>query len=524
MISKKEKLAYATTDLACNIAFGSISFYLLYFMVVIGGLKPVWAGAVFIIGKFWDAFSDYLMGRISDRTKCKFGKRRIYMLCGAVPFMLTFMLLWLTPSGATTQALKFCYYAAMYIIFSTAWTVVYVPYNTLAANMTDNYDERTQLTSWRMIFANLGTILGAAVFSTLAEGTSSVFYQLTQSQEKAYLLSSVCFGGFAALLIIISTLNVKERISLGENNTYNFIDTIKSFFKLKEFRGSIGLYLFGVLGFDVIMATFMFYVADSLGFGSMNVGGLDGGTLSTILIAVPLVCGMLGAPIWTYISEKKSKTFAYNLSAILVAVLMFPLIFFPPKSIALFAVFCVLIGLSMSALQIMPWAILPDVADIDEAQCGVRREGAFYGIVSFVYKVANGIAIAVVGAVLSAFGYVEGAGSYVQVAPDFVQPDSALLAIRIIIGVLPGLLFVLGIFFSNKSKFPREYMEEVHAKLDVLHASQTAKTAVAVDGVIATSTPASEVAATTDEGYDSSTELTNDTPPSIETASSDTEE
>lgn len=506
MLTKKEKLFYSTTDLACNIAFGAISFYLLYFMVVIGGLNAGLAGLVFIIGKFWDAISDYLMGRISDKTKCKFGKRRIYMLCGAVPFMLTFMLLWLSPAGANTQALKFLYYASMYIIFSTAWTVVYVPYNTLAANMTDNYDERTQLTSWRMICASFGTILGAAVFSTLAEGTSSVFYQLTNSQEQAYLLSSLCFGGFAAILIIVSTLNVKERISLGEDNSYNFIETIKSFFKLKAFRGSIGLYLFGVLGFDIIMATFMFYVADSLGFGSMTIGGIDGNLLSTILIAVPLLCGMLGAPIWTLISEKKSKTFAYNLSAILVALFMFPLIFFPQHNIALFASFCVLIGLSMSALQIMPWAILPDVADIDEATCGVRREGAFYGVVSFVYKVANGIAIAVVGAILSAFGYVEGAGSYVEVDAGFVQPNSALLAIRIVIGVLPGLMFLLGIFFSNKSNFTREYMQDIHNKLDKLHESKTASVTagtVALQGDIIMNTPVESVSET-------SSSMTND--------------
>lgn len=485
MLKRREKFFYATTDLACNIAFGSISFYLLYFMVVIGGLHASLAGAVFIVGKFWDAISDYLMGRITDKTKSRFGKRRIYMLCGAIPFMLTFMLLWLNPAGANTQGLKFCYYAAMYIIFNTAWTVVYVPYNTLAANMTNDYDERTQMTSWRMIAASLGTILGAAVFSALAEGTGSLFYQLTNSQEKAYLLSSICFGGFAALVIIISTFNVHERISLGADNTYNFIDTLKSFFKMKEFRGSIGLYLFGVLGFDIIMATFMFYAADALGFGQMSVGGMDGNLLSTILIAVPLICGMIGAPIWTFISEKKSKSFAYNLSAICVAVGFFPLIFLPPKNIAVFVVFCVLIGLCMSALQIMPWAILPDVADIDEATNGVRREGAFYGVVSFVYKVANGIAIAVVGAILGAAGYKEGAGSYVVVPEGWTQPDSALTAIRLIIGLLPGLMFVIGIWFSNRSNFSRDYMADIRKKLDVMHEAQKAaagNTTVAIQG------------------------------------------
>ena len=126
MLKRREKVFYGLGDFASNIAFGSVSFYLMYFMVKVGGLEAGLAGVVFIIAKFWDAVTDYFMGRISDKTKCKFGKRRIYMLCGAVPFGLSFILLWLIP-GTNSQALKFLYYTGMYMLFCTCWTVSTCP-------------------------------------------------------------------------------------------------------------------------------------------------------------------------------------------------------------------------------------------------------------------------------------------------------------------------------------------------------------------------------------------------------------
>ena len=123
--------------------FAAISFYLLYFFVNVGGLKAELASAVFLIAKFWDAITDYLMGRISDKTKSKWGKRRVYMLFGAIPYGLAFLLLWLAPFGENAQAGKMIYYTLAYMLFNTTWTVVYIPYNAITANMTDDYDERT---------------------------------------------------------------------------------------------------------------------------------------------------------------------------------------------------------------------------------------------------------------------------------------------------------------------------------------------------------------------------------------------
>ena len=286
----KEKFFYGLGDLSANIMFAAISFYLLYFFVNVGGLKAELASAVFLIAKFWDAITDYLMGRISDKTKSKWGKRRVYMLFGAIPYGLAFLLLWLAPFGENAQAGKMIYYTLAYMLFNTTWTVVYIPYNAITANMTDDYDERTSLNGIRIALANVGIILGAALFALFADGQESLFYSLLGSSKKAYLLSAAVFAVLSIAIMLLCAGNIKERVDDSQINDKGFFATLKEFFKLREFRNIMACYLLSMVGFDIIMAVFMFFINDSLGFG--------GGATSMAFVAIPLICAIASSIVW----------------------------------------------------------------------------------------------------------------------------------------------------------------------------------------------------------------------------------
>ncbi|MBR5756721.1 MAG: MFS transporter, partial [Firmicutes bacterium] len=244
-ITGKEKFFYGLGDLSANILLAAFSFYLLFFMVSVGGLKPALASLVFLSAKIWDAVTDVWMGRISDSTKSGFGKRRVYMIFGAVPYGLMFIILWLCPfSVESSQYVKFVYYLMAYCLFNTTYTVVYVPYNSLTANITDDYDQRSSLTTVRIVLANVGLILGAALFGLFA-GDNTVFSELFVSAGYArfdaikysYLLSSAIFGLLAGITMLISGINVKERYTGSEEkNPYGLFATLSQFIKMKEFR------------------------------------------------------------------------------------------------------------------------------------------------------------------------------------------------------------------------------------------------------------------------------------------------
>ena len=485
----KEKFFYGLGDLSANILLAIFSFYLLFFMVSIVGLKPALASLVFLVAKIWDAITDVWMGRISDNTKSRFGKRRVYMIFGAVPFGLMFIILWLCPfSVETSQFVKFIYYLMAYCLFNTTYTIVYVPYNALTANITDDYDQRSSLTTARIVLANVGLILGAALFGLFA-GDNTIFsemfvdagYPRFEAIKSSYLLSSAIFGLLASVTMLISGLNVKERYTGSEaENPYGLFRTLSQFIKMREFRYTTAYYLTSMLGFDILLALFMFYIQDSLGYA-------PDGILSMIFIAIPLLVAMATSVVWDKLSAKFEKHRVYLFSVILTSIGLIIALLVPAfkgemyqsasasmgellssrtSIILTLAVFVV--GCGMSGIQILPYASIPDIVELDEYTYGIRREGAYYGVQSFIYKLSNGVALALVSLLLQLFQYKEtpfldeGTG---EVVYSFVQSQMAQDAVRIIFCALPVAIFVISIICAYKANMGRNRFNFIKEEL-----------------------------------------------------------
>jgi len=449
VIPKREKLAYGVGDLAINIAYGAIGFYMLWFIVNVGGVSPGLAGALFMIARFWDAITDYMMGRISDQTKSKWGRRRPYIFFGAIPMGIFFSLLWIVPQA--TELLKFTYYTAVFILFNTAFTVVAVPYGSLMAEMTQNYDERTSLSGYRMGSSFVGTLLGAAGVPLITD----VFFS-DRPRTASFPLMGVIFGSLIILVLFVTASGTRERVAHKTQNYEGFLKTLGSFFKLKEFRIVIGMFLMNMIGFDIIMAVFYFFVDD--------VVKIQGD--ATIYMAVPLVVAVAASPLWMHLGAKWGKRKAYIVAAVYFAAAMTSCLIIPEGDAVMLLVICALSGIGISASQIIPWSILPDVIEIDEHKNGVRREGAFFGITTFLYKVASAVAIAGVGLVLELFGYVKAnPDEAIAAVEKIVQPDSAVGALRILMGVAPGVFFLISAVFVKLLPITRERFDQIRKEL-----------------------------------------------------------
>lgn len=454
-LSVREKIMYGAGDLSGNIMFAAISFYLLYFFINIVGINAFNASIIFIVARGWDAISDYLMGRIVDKTHSKWGKRRVYLLFGSLPFGMAFLLLWFNPFGIeASQLVKTIYFTGAYLIFNTTWTIVYIPYNALTVNMTKDYDERTSLNGYRIVMANIGILLGAAIFSLLCEGTESILYGVFHDLNKAYAVSGIIFGTLAFIIMLLCALNVKERYEddVVENDK-GFFRTLKEFFALKEFRNISAYYLFSMIGFDVIMSLFIFLINDTLGFG--------GGATAMIFVAIPLLVAIASSFFWVKLSEKMSKHKVYLIAVIEISLVLLTVLIIPEKNYITTGLMCAGAGFGMSAIQILPFASLPDVCEVDEYVNGVRREGAYYGITQFMYKLASGIAVALASAILGAFGYIESTGGAI-----IEQPESALIAIRVVLALLPSIFFIISTIFAYRSHMSRERFNEIKKELE----------------------------------------------------------
>jgi GPH family glycoside/pentoside/hexuronide:cation symporter len=158
----RTKIFYGIGDLGNAMVNSAIQFFLMKFYTDGALILPALAGNALLIGKIWDAINDPLFGWVSDRTKSRLGKRRVFMIYGAIPLALCIALLWYVPRDIG-QLLTFVWIALSFAFFDTFWTLTNVPYYALTSELTDDYDERSSLTTVRMVMAVPAYLVGAAL-------------------------------------------------------------------------------------------------------------------------------------------------------------------------------------------------------------------------------------------------------------------------------------------------------------------------------------------------------------------------
>jgi len=164
------KLAYGAGDLGAGLTSNLLAFSYLIFLTNVAGLNPLLASTVLAVGRLWDGVNDPLVGMLSDRTRTRWGRRYPWIALTGIPFGLTFFLNWIVPGFLNTSMAKFWYYVVISSVFQVFFTTTNLPYTVLTAEMTQDYDERTELTSFRLSFS----LTGAVLILAIGLGVSSV--------------------------------------------------------------------------------------------------------------------------------------------------------------------------------------------------------------------------------------------------------------------------------------------------------------------------------------------------------------
>ncbi|MGE5375365.1 MAG: MFS transporter, partial [Bacteroidota bacterium] len=161
-LPRRTRWIYGAGDLGFSLTNTILSVYFALFLTEVVGLMPAVAALAIFIGSTWDYINDPIVGYLTDHTRTRWGRRRPYLLFGALPFALAFVLLWWKPPFTSVPALA-VYFSLAYAIFDTAASFVYMPFYALTPELTSDYDERTSLTSTRMFFSIFGSLLAFTV-------------------------------------------------------------------------------------------------------------------------------------------------------------------------------------------------------------------------------------------------------------------------------------------------------------------------------------------------------------------------
>ena len=444
-LSIKQKLMYGVGDIGFSLTSTIMGVYFLFFLVEVVGLRPGIAVIPIFVGKIWDFVNDPIFGYISDRTRSRWGRRRPYLLFGALPLAFTFTMLWYKPGFESTTALV-AYYSIAYIIFEASATMLYMPYFALTPELTSDYDERTSLTSYRMFFSILGSLLAFTV-------PSIIVGKFTPENAPKVLLMGAIFGLVSALPMFLTFFGTEEREDLVDLEKPTLLESIKSVWKNVPFRYGLGIFLATWISVDILQSSLLFYVKFVVQRESEE----------QLIMAMIFVIAMFALPIWNWVSNRWSKRYAYMAGIAFWAVVQMALIMMTPTtSLALILSLCALAGIGVAAAHVLPWAILPDAIEWYEYKTGERHEGMFYSFTTLARKITSAGTVPLIGLVLEFTGY----------QPNLaVQSAEAVRGIKMVIGPIPAILLCVGIFIAYKYPLDRDDFLAIVDKINERRAS-----------------------------------------------------
>ena len=384
-------LAYGGGDLYGGGCFFIVTTFSMYYLVNVIGLHPALAGLIPAIGKVWDAVSDPMMGYISDNTpRTRFGKRRVWFLVSILPIALSFILIWF-PVTIESQIGKFIFYVVAYIIFFTVATVASIPYTSLSAEITKDFSERNKLNSTRLMFSFVATLLGGLLAQPIIDYFNGSSY--------GYFIMGCVFALIFALPWIPLYFETWElpQDEVGQKPTQSFIKNFLSLFQNKSCRIHIAMYVCSFGALDIFMSFVLFYIVDYLNKGSIFV--IAQGSL--------LISMMITLPVHSYLINRKGHKPVYivALSVFILAILLMG--FHTPTSSNIPVILnMVLMGIGISANNLIPHQLLPFISDIDRVMSGKQRTGTYSAAMTLARKLFLGLIIMpTIGIGLGKIGY-----------------------------------------------------------------------------------------------------------------------
>jgi GPH family glycoside/pentoside/hexuronide:cation symporter len=446
-LSVLTKMKYGVGDFGMAVVTAMLQFSMLFYYTDVVGVKPGLAGTAMLVGKItWDLINDTLFGYLEDKTKSRWGKRRPYLIFGALPFALSFWGVFSIPKGLGDTAYFFLIIGS-FILFDTFHTLTATAYSAMTAEITEDYNERTSLSTYRMVFSVIGYIAGAGVSGVLADVYSKAF---GATIAQGWSLVALTFGVLGGISMLIPGLFLKYTPAVeSKPSEIPPFKSIISTFKNKPFVMYVIITSIMSISFTMVTTMLNYYIAHRL---DMEESGLlimlaMMGTLAIFLVP----CGIL--------MNKIGKAKAYALGLTIASAALIVVFLLPGGPNPMIFILAAIAGLGFSAQWVCPHSMIPDVIEYDELMTGERREGVYYGVHATSGKITGALASAACGWGLELGNYID------NLQPGQTQPEGAVLAIRIMFALIPAIFLLVCVPLLLKYPITKESHAEVMRKL-----------------------------------------------------------
>ncbi|MFM7315237.1 MAG: MFS transporter [Cyanobium sp.] len=440
--------AYGLGDAGTGMAASLIGFYLFIFYTSAAGLPNWLAGLVLMVARLWDAINDPIIGWLSDRTRCRWGARLPWIVWSALPLGLSMALMWWLPPGSLW--LKFSFFVAISVVANSLYTCVNLPYSALAAELTAATPLRTRLNTARFTGSIIAGLVGIVLGGLLLKDHSNPASYWTVGLLSG-LIITVC-----TLLCAWGVAPVAQRCQQPLSEKGSTRRLLRRIGQNQRFLMVLGLYLLLWCALQLMQTAALIFLP--------VVMHLPESWSNWILLPFQ-ISTLVGLQLWTAVAHHHGRLRALHLGAWLwitgcgLAMVLVPLdaSLSPTGSaanlvlLAMLVLTILVVGLGASTAYLIPWALLPDAIDADPE----RPAGLLSAWMVFAQKICISFALFFFGQLMSLSGY--------QAARKMLQPVSALVSIRLCMGLIPAVLVVLGLVVMRR--WPRRGLPALQESL-----------------------------------------------------------
>lgn len=455
-LPKRVKAGWASGVLGSGTMLVLTNLLLLFFLVSHVGLSPATAGLILFATRVYDMASDLVLGILIDRIPTRFGRRRPWMLLGAILASLGTFFLFNVPD-IDSQASIVAYVTGVLILFYTGYTLFTIPHTALSAEMTDDYAERTSLMAYRTLFSTasgLAAYVGAPWLIAYFGGDRAAY------GTTAGLFSGVVLLAF--LSAVYFTRGVRE--IPAETARMSVRDALSVVVQNRPFALLLGVKLCLYTALSIVGATQIFAVTYLLGRTEAFLG---------TMAAVAYVVVLLAIPLWTKLSNRigKSTALIWGITTAYAISHLSWLMATPAEPVWISLLRMGVAGFGLCALTLCGYAMLPDTIDYDYRHSGRQRGGIMAGIFAFVEKTGFALGPAICGFILESRGFASGHNA--------VQSPAAVDAVRWCVALGPALLSLLALpllFAYRGHERAMRGMESTDAPFDAMDESSPLET------------------------------------------------
>ncbi len=449
----REKIGYGFGDLASSMFWKIFGMYLLFFYTDIFGLPAAAVGTMFLITRVWDTFFDPVVGVLADRTRSKWGKFRPFLLWFALPFGIIGTLMFITPGFNTTGKLVYAY--VTYSLMMGVYSMINVPYASLLGVMSPDIKERNILSSFRMVFAFIGSFIALLLIEPLVKfftGSSD------GNAQTGWTLGVMVIAILCVIFFLGCFLLTRERIKPISSGNDSLKDDIRDLLRNRPWwillGAGIAALIFNSIRDGAAVYYFKYFVQSDMTFRLPFISTAL--SLTTLYLVLGQTFNIVGIITVTPLSNRFGKKITYLGAMVAASALSLVFFFIQKESIGLIMVMQCLISMCAGSIFPLLWSMYADISDYSEWKTGRRATGLIFSSSSMSQKFGWTLGGALTGWLLGYYGF----------KANVVQTEDVQTGIRLMLSIFPAIGTLLSVIFVSFYPLNEKQMNTVTGELN----------------------------------------------------------